>query len=117
MKAEINQLVNEQDFYIQVEEHDVDDLDLTISVLMVPLLKEFSKNIYSYPENLSSRLLVFGLDVEDSMEGFECVIELIKRAFELNIEQKLYRFLSEKEDKELNLGLKLFSEFFTDLWR
>lgn len=78
-------------------------LDCTIAAFIIPRLKEYKKivlNFFAYPKD----------------DDFYINIDKMIKAFELIIRNDGNRIWNEKEQQQVEEGLKLFSENLLSLW-
>jgi len=79
---------------------DIYGLSYTIAEFLIPRLKAFKKHTFSYPANLKS------------MKEWHNIINKIIKAFEIYAKDGI---IINDQDK-IEEGLKLFQEYFRDLW-
>jgi hypothetical protein len=89
------------------KDNEIWDLDITLANYILPRLKRFKKvNVNSYPPDLSG------------IEEWHKIIDKMIWSFERIVNDDWsYEYKRVKEQKEqYDTGMKLFAEYFLDLW-
>ena len=111
LKAEIEALQKEKE---EVEEkwrtHEIFDdselwsLDYTMACFILPRLKKLKENKNGYPSEL------------DSAEAWAAIMQKMIDAFEAIVNDERYPAGCIKQKDTIESGLKLFAEYFQNLW-
>jgi len=75
----------------------------TIANFILPRLKVFRESTCCYPGNLQNS------------EEWDAILLKIERTFVLVVDDRTYLW-TKKDIKDYNKGMKLFTEYFMDLW-
>lgn len=87
---------------VRVDYFDLWSLDQTLAIIILPCLKKFKDNVQSYPPHIS-------------FDEWKTIIQKMITAFELIVNDDYYD-CSIDNKKVINEGLKLFGEYYKDLW-
>ena len=92
---------NERVVDVQIDPWDTWNADHTLSLIILPLLKEFRRTTQSYPSNLTS------------MEDWYMILDQMIYTFEFLANGD---FDSTDDAMKVQHGLNLFAQYFRDLW-
>ena len=123
MKVFIGKPHDGDDGEVDVVIHDYDtwNVDITLALVIAPLLKEFKANNLAAPGNIDDN------DVPESMRGYDDNDDDFESLFERwdwIIDEMIWTFetigdemdFSEDTDNRINNGLRLFGKYFRNLW-
>jgi len=98
----------ERKIRIRIDKWDVWNMDHTLSMLIVPLLKELKRQHHGYPMGLTPKK--WDLILDDMVWTFENIIDEDELNIGMNKEERI------NFDKRIKKGLNLFAKHFRDLW-
>jgi len=118
---------------IKIDSYDTWNVDVTLSKIIAPLLKEFKSRTHSYPQNIDRDDLPSELYKEDAPEeNWNHLLDMMIWSFEeasnsqredefvkfdsrgnlLGIDEEAYQLYENK----IRLGTALFGKYFHSLW-
>lgn len=94
---------------VQIDEWDTWNMDYTLSLLIVPMLKQLKQDGHGYPANLNS------------VEAWHDILDKMIWSFEQSLDHYESAFDIDKADwkeqqEKMQDGFRLFAEYYTSLW-
>lgn len=98
------------------------DFRLSLAYILYPRFKSFKENYIGIPPYLPDKngeQIYFDdfENFEDAVAAWEGVLQTIENSFRLVIQERVRNdFLTEEEIKQIEEGLRLFAEYYLELW-